>query len=78
MPNVLQTEGRSFATGENDETNLRYKARPEMADKKAELAAAVFAELKAAQPEGVRYFVIAEAIHLSAHGERWIASLRWR
>ena len=34
---------------------IRYKTRPEMADRNAELVAAVFAELKAAQPEGVRY-----------------------
>ena len=36
-------------------TLIRYKTRPEMADRNAELVAAVFAELKAAQPEGVRY-----------------------
>ena len=36
-------------------TLIRYKAKPEAADKNAELVAAVFAELKAAQPEGVRY-----------------------
>jgi len=36
-------------------TLIRYKTRPEAADKNAELIAAVFAELKAAQPEGVRY-----------------------
>jgi hypothetical protein len=36
-------------------TVIRYKAKPEMADRNAELVAAVFAELKAAQPEGFRY-----------------------
>ena len=36
-------------------TVIRYKTKPEAADKNAELVAAVFAELKAAQPEGVRY-----------------------
>ena len=36
-------------------TLIRYKTRPEAADRNAELIAAVFAELKAAQPEGVRY-----------------------
>jgi hypothetical protein len=36
-------------------TVVRYKAKPEMADRNAELVAAVFAELKAAQPEGLRY-----------------------
>ncbi|XIA66012.1 hypothetical protein ACFIOY_07880 [Bradyrhizobium sp. TZ2] len=34
---------------------IRYKTKPEAADKNAELVAAVFAELKSAQPEGVRY-----------------------
>ena len=36
-------------------TLIRYKTKPEMADNNAALIAAVFAELKAAQPEGVRY-----------------------
>ena len=36
-------------------TLIRYKTKPEMTDRNAELVAAVFAELKAAQPEGVRY-----------------------
>jgi hypothetical protein len=36
-------------------TVIRYKTKPEAADKNAELVAAVFAELTAAQPEGVRY-----------------------
>jgi hypothetical protein len=35
-------------------TLIRYKTKPEMADRNAELIAGVFAELKAAQPEGVR------------------------
>ena len=39
-------------------TLIRYKTKPEMADKNAELIAAVFAELKAAQPEGVRYMLL--------------------
>jgi hypothetical protein len=34
---------------------IKYKAKPEMADTNAELVAAVFAELKAAKPDGVRY-----------------------
>ena len=34
---------------------IRYKTRPELADRNAELVAAVFAELKAARPEGLRY-----------------------
>ena len=36
-------------------TVIRYKTKPEMAEKNAELVAAVFAELKAAQPDGLRY-----------------------
>ena len=36
-------------------TLIRYKAKPEMADKNAELIATVFAELKATKPDGVRY-----------------------
>jgi hypothetical protein len=36
-------------------TLIRYKTRPELADKNAELISGVFAELKAAKPEGVRY-----------------------
>ena len=39
-------------------TLIRYKAKPEAADKNAELVAAVFAELKAAKPEGVRYLTL--------------------
>ena len=37
-------------------TLIRYKTRPDAADQNAELIAAVFSELKAAKPEGVRYF----------------------
>jgi hypothetical protein len=36
-------------------TLIRYKTKPEMADKNAELIAGVFAELKTARPDGVRY-----------------------
>ena len=36
-------------------TVIRYRTKPEMADRNAELVAAVFAELKAAQPDGLRY-----------------------
>ncbi len=36
-------------------TLIRYKIRPDMADKNAELIAGVFAELKATRPEGLRY-----------------------
>ena len=36
-------------------TLIRYKTKPEMADRNAELIAGVFAELKAAKLEGVRY-----------------------
>ena len=37
------------------QTVIRYRAKPDMADRNAELVAAVFAELKAVQPEGLRY-----------------------
>ena len=36
-------------------TLIRYKTKPEMADKNAELIAGVFAELEATRPEGLRY-----------------------
>ena len=36
-------------------TLIRYKTKPEMADKNAELIERVFEELKAARLEGVRY-----------------------
>jgi len=39
-------------------TLIRYKAKPEAADRNAELVTAVFAELKAAQPEGMRYLTL--------------------
>jgi hypothetical protein len=39
-------------------TLIRYKAKPEQADKNAELIAAVFAELKEARPAGVRYLSV--------------------
>jgi hypothetical protein len=36
-------------------TLIRYKTKPELADKNAELIAKVFAELQAAKPDGIRY-----------------------
>ncbi len=36
-------------------TLIRYRAKPELAEKNAELIAAVFAELKDARPSGLRY-----------------------
>jgi hypothetical protein len=36
-------------------TLIRYKTKPEMADTNAALIAAVFAELQASRPDGVRY-----------------------
>jgi hypothetical protein len=36
-------------------TLIRYKTKPDAADRNAELISAVFAELKAAKPDGVRY-----------------------
>ena len=47
--------------GEHDEmrrTLIRYRAKPEAADKNAELVAVVFAQLKAAKPDGVRYLTL--------------------
>ena len=37
------------------QTLIRYKTKPELADRNADLIAAVFAELKAAKPQGTRY-----------------------
>src|ERR1700733_7697828 len=37
-------------------TLIRYRTKPEMADKNAQLIAGVFAELKTAKPNGVPYF----------------------
>ena len=39
-------------------TLIRYKTKPETADENAALVAAVFAELKATRPEGVRYLTL--------------------
>ena len=39
-------------------TLIRYKAKPEAAERNAELVTAVFAELKAAQPQDMRYLVL--------------------
>ncbi|MGZ9722889.1 hypothetical protein [Rhizobium miluonense] len=39
-------------------TLIRYKTKPELADKNAELVAAVFAELKGAGPDSVRYLTL--------------------
>jgi hypothetical protein len=39
-------------------TLIRYKAKPESADRNAELIAAVFAELSDAKPAGVRYLAL--------------------
>jgi hypothetical protein len=36
-------------------TLIRYRTKPEAADRNAALIAAVFSELKAANPDGVRY-----------------------
>jgi len=37
------------------QTLIRYKTKPELTDKNADLIAAVFKELKAAKPQGTRY-----------------------
>lgn len=39
-------------------TLIRYKAKPEAADANAKLVEAVFAELEAKAPEGVRYLAL--------------------
>ena len=39
-------------------TLIRYKTKPETAERNAELVKAVFAELQAAKPEGVRYLTL--------------------
>ena len=39
-------------------TVIRYKTKPEAAERNAELVKAVFAELQAARPEGVRYLTL--------------------
>ena len=36
-------------------TLIRYRTKPELTDKNAELIAGVFAELKTVRPDGVRY-----------------------
>jgi hypothetical protein len=37
---------------------IRYKTKPDMGDKNAELISAVFTELKAAHPDGLRYLAL--------------------
>jgi hypothetical protein len=37
---------------------IRYRTTPEMADKNAALVSAVFAELRAAKPAGIRYLTL--------------------
>jgi hypothetical protein len=39
-------------------TLIRYKTKPDSTDHNAELVAAVFSELKAARPDGVRYLTL--------------------
>ena len=39
-------------------TLIGYKAKPDLAEKNAELIAAVFAELKDAKPAGLRYLAL--------------------
>jgi hypothetical protein len=60
VPDVWEVDGRSILVARAKEsmmkrTLIRYKTKPDMADKNAELIAAVFAELKATKPEGLRY-----------------------
>ena len=37
---------------------IRYRTKPDMGDKNAELISAVFAELNAAHPQGIRYLTL--------------------
>ncbi len=37
---------------------IRYRTKPDMAEKNAELISAVFTELKAAHPDGIRYLTL--------------------
>ncbi len=39
-------------------TLIRYKAKPELADKNAELIAGVFEQLQSAKPDGLRYLTL--------------------
>ena len=59
IPNVLGVKARCLCSRHEESamkrTVIRYRTKPDMADRNAELVAAVFAELKAAQPEGLRY-----------------------
>ena len=60
IPNVYRSRGDDPASPKPKEstmkrTLIRYKAKAELADKNAELIAAVFEELKATKPAGVRY-----------------------
>jgi hypothetical protein len=58
--NVYRPKGDEIASriameGMMKRTLIRYKTKPELADKNAELIAGVFEELKAANPRGFRY-----------------------
>jgi hypothetical protein len=60
VANVYPSRGDAPASPKPKEcmmkrTLIRYTAKAELADKNAELIAAVFEELKATKPEGVRY-----------------------
>ena len=37
---------------------ISYRTKPEMSDKNAELVSAVYAELQAAKPDGIRYLTL--------------------
>jgi hypothetical protein len=71
-PKILLFPANPFALGERlgfgmqrqpmenrmQQRLIRYKTKPGMGDKNAELVSAVFAELKAAHPEGLRYLTL--------------------
>jgi hypothetical protein len=58
LPNVLMAEFPEPTEKTMRRTLIRYKTKPEASDRNAELVSAVFAELKAARPDGVRYLTL--------------------
>src|SRR6266851_1293217 len=68
-PNVYRSTGNDLVSKPMEKmmkrTLIRYKTKPELADRNAELIAGVFQELKAAKPEGVRYLSLRSEEHTS-------------
>jgi hypothetical protein len=57
-PNVLAVETPKQMEKAMRRTLIRYKAKPEASDRNVELVSAVFAELQALAPDGVRYLTL--------------------